>query len=356
MIVISKMSSSIPKSTMTKETFITADTLPVPTGPHFVGTVKYDLTDIYRKDLEFPNGRLIPIQIYFPMEKGNHSLYPKIFEERVPGPWEPLQVKVHSKKADLSFLVGNDHPVIILNHASGVAMTDYAFLAEDLSSHEYIVVSIQHDLQSDNEGPSFWDGSSCSRNAKVIDNILYVFEWLKLTQPTLFAGKIDLKRIGLIGHSLGGNSLLLWANRTLNSFYKDTRPALLSRIDQKGVKECLILMETTRFSYPLNSRYPLFFLLSEERESYHKETGCCDEIVRSGHQVRYYKGSTHISFMDHGYISAPTLIDPNEPYFSGTIEERKVFFDEIRKDIREFLKKHLLRSSTMEGVRDENES
>ena len=194
----SKMPLLIPKSTMTKKTSTTTDALPVPTGSHLIGTVKFDLIDSYRKDLEFPNGRLIPIQIYFPMEKGDHALYPKIFEERAAGPWEPLQAKVHSKKADLSLLVGDNHPVILLNHASGVAMTDYAFLAEDLSSHGYVVISIQHDLQSDKEEPLFWEGSSCSRNAKVIDNILYVFEWLKLTQSTLFAGKIDLKRIGLI--------------------------------------------------------------------------------------------------------------------------------------------------------------
>ena len=44
---------------MTKKTFTIIDALPVPTGPHLVGTVKYDLTDTYQKNLEFPNGRLI---------------------------------------------------------------------------------------------------------------------------------------------------------------------------------------------------------------------------------------------------------------------------------------------------------
>lgn len=319
----------------------TLEAVPMPTGPYRIGTVKYDLEDVHRKSLEFPEGRLIPIQIYFPIEKGIHTLYPKIFEERALSLGEPLNVKIHSQKADLSLLVGDERPVILLNHASSVAMTDYAFLAEDLSSHGYVVISIQHDLRSDQEIPPFWEGSSCSRNAKVIDNILYVFEWLKITQATFFAGKINLKRVGLIGHSLGGNSLLLWANRTLDSFYKDIRPALLPRIDQKNVKECLILMETTRFSYALNNRYPLFFLLSEEREHHQKETGCYHEMIRSGHEVRYYKGSTHVSFMDHGYVGPSTRINSNEPYFNGTLEKRLVFFDEIRKDIRDFLKQHI---------------
>jgi hypothetical protein len=137
------------------------ETLPRPTGPHRIGTVKYDLVDPYRKDLQFPNGRLIPIQIYFPMEKGSHTTHPKIFEERAAiAPFKPLQVNVHSQKADLSLLVEDEHPLILLNHASSVAMTDYAFLAEDLSSHGYIVVTIQHDLQSDEVAPPFGKGEA----------------------------------------------------------------------------------------------------------------------------------------------------------------------------------------------------
>lgn len=326
----------------TENAFISLDTVPTPTGPHRIGTAKYDLEDIYRKDFTFPNGRLIPIQIYFPLDKGPHTLDSKIFEKRAfIGPWEPLQMKVYSQKTALSLMVGNDLPIILLNHASCVPLSDYSFLAEDLASHGNLVISIQHDLTSDEDGPSFWEGSSCSRNAKVVDNLLYVFEWLKTTQHTLFQEKINLKRIGLVGHSLGANSLLLWVNRTLDTLNQDIRPALLSREDQHGVKECLILMEPTRFSFPMNSRYPLFFLFAEEREDYQKKTGCCNQMIESGHQVNYYKGSTHISFMDHGYICPPRLFNPHEYYFKGTLEERIAFFDKVRKDIRTFLKKHL---------------
>lgn len=72
--------------------------LPEPTGPHSIGTAKYDLEDVYRKDFQFPQGRLIPIQIYFPLEQGRHSIYPKIFEERAAlDPFEPLNVDGHSQ-------------------------------------------------------------------------------------------------------------------------------------------------------------------------------------------------------------------------------------------------------------------
>lgn len=68
--------------------------VPVPTGPQQVGSIKYDLIDPYRKDLKFPEGRLIPIQIYFPLEQGEHVAYPKVFEERASlGPFKPLNYK-----------------------------------------------------------------------------------------------------------------------------------------------------------------------------------------------------------------------------------------------------------------------
>lgn len=315
--------------------------LPLPTGPYLIGTEKYDLYDPYRREVEFPEGRLIPIQIYFPTHKGTHGLYPKIFEDRAPGPWDPLQVKVHSEKRDLSHLAGGIHPVILLNHANTAALTDYTIIAEDLSSHGYVVVSIQHQLRSDPQDPPFWRGNSISRNASVIDNLLYVFEWLKESESPLFGNKIDLKRIGLIGHSMGANSLLLLANRNLPTFKKDQRAALLPRIDQENVCECMILMEPTGFPYPLHDRYPLFFLLAQERELYQKQSGCYDKMVRAGHAVKYYKGSTHISFMDHGYVNPLNTIHPEERYFIGTLEERMAFFEEMRNDIRAFLKKHL---------------
>lgn len=320
----------------------TIQSVPIPTGPHRVGTAKYDLVDSYRKNLKFPEGRLIPIQIYFPLEKGGHVEYPKIFEERAHlGPYKPFNAYGYSQTAESSLLAEGKHPIIFINHGSCVAMTDYASIVENLSSHGYFVVSIQHDLQMDEEGPSFWDGRSCCRNAKIIDNILYVFEWLKSHQKKLFNEKIDLKRIGFIGHSLGGNSLLQWVNRILSPFQQHTRSAMLFREDQRDVKECLVLIETTRFSFPFNNHCPLFFLFAEEKEPIQKETGCYEQMVQAGHRVRYYKGSTHISFMDHGYVNPPIPDGVNEPYFNGTLAERIAFFDKFRGDILEFLDSNL---------------
>lgn len=315
--------------------------LPTPTGPYQVGIAKYDLMDPFRKEIAYPTGRLIPIQIYFPTQKGNHILHEKIFEEHVPKLWPPLEVKVYSEKADLSSLAsGSKHPVILLNHGDTVAMTDYAYIAEDLASHGYVVVAIQHQLNTDPNEPPFWKERSITRYAKVIDNMLYVFEWLQDNQTKLFNDKLNLQKIGLIGHSMGGNALLLFANRASSAFKKKQNKALLPHKDTQDVKEAIIVLDTGGFPYPSHNQYPLFLLLSEEREDYQRKSGAYEDMIEKGHKVKYYKGSKHISFMDHGYVDPKNPVNPDERYFNGTDEERRVFFDQVRKDIREFLNSH----------------
>lgn len=314
--------------------------LPIPTGPFQVGIVKQDLFDASRKEVKHPEGRLVPIQIYFPMARGYHVLCPKLFEERAPKVWPPLQVNVYAHKADLSQLYKDmKHPIILLNHGDTVAMTDYAFIAEDLASHGYVVVAMQHQLDTDPEEPKFWKERSCSRYGKIIDNNLFVFEWLKDNQATLFNGRLDLQRVGFVGHSMGGNALLLLSHRASSSLKKrcDT---LLSRKERTAVKEAIIVLDPGGFPFPSHSQYPLFLLLSEEREADQKKSGAYDEMIRLGHKVRYYKGSKHISFMDHGYVNPKNPFNAGEHYFNGSFKYRRAFVDQVRKDIRQFLQEH----------------
>lgn len=312
--------------------------LPEPTGPYQVGFAKYDLIDSYRKELDYPSGRLVPIQVYFPMQEGRHSLYPKLFESRTPPKWEPLDVLVYSWQADISLLNDlNKHPVILLNHGDTVAMTDYAFIAEDLASHGYVVISIQHQLATDAEEPPFWKGRSISKYSRVVDNLLHVFQWLQDNQGPIFHNHIEIKKMGFIGHSMGGNALLLLASRVDNRLKSKNFQTLLPHSDPTDVKEAIIVMDTGGVPYPNRNDFPLFFLLSEEREPDQKENGSLEEMLEVGRQVKYYKGSKHISFMDHGYINPLNPLDPNESYFNGTEDERRSFAHQVRMDIRKFL-------------------
>ena len=200
----------------------TVDSIPTPTGPYLVGYEKYDLNDPSRKEIDYPHGRLVPIRIYFPMNNGVHKAQKKELETRVPDtPWAPLTANVFSKHTALTS-INKDFvfPLIILNHGNDVAMTDYAFIVEELASHGYLVVTIQHQLKTDIKLPKYLKERDISRYAQVIDNMYFVFSWLKNETPLPLKNSINMQQIGLIGHSMGGNALLALLNRVSNSFKK----------------------------------------------------------------------------------------------------------------------------------------
>ena len=86
----------------------------------------------------------------------------------------------------------------------------YSYLTENLASKGYFVVSIQHELPTDDLIPMqgipqivrrpFWERGS--------ENILYVINELKKTNPEL-----DFKHITLIGHSNGGDMSVLFGHK-----------------------------------------------------------------------------------------------------------------------------------------------
>ncbi len=314
---------------------IASPQLPMPTGPYQVGFTKFDLHDPFRKEIEHPSGRPVPIQVYFPVQQGSHSLHQKVYEIRAPKEWSQLETEVYSISSDLTYLSEEKHPLVFLCHGNNVAMTDYAFICEDLASHGYVVVSIQHQLETDPKEPSFWMHRSTKRYSEIINNLLFTFEWVKQNQGMLFANHIDVDHVAFIGHSMGANALLSLSQRTSSTFNNKQKMSLLPH-DSYDAKECLILLDPGSFSFPYNADHPLFFLFAEEREDHQKKVGTHREMIKSGYKLRYYKGSKHISFMDHGAVSPQSGND--EPFFNGTDEERKGFYVQVRDDIREFLK------------------
>lgn len=320
----------------------TVDSIPTPTGPYLVGYEKYDLNDISRKEIDYPDGRLIPIRIYFPMNKGVHKAQKKELEIRVPDtPWAPLTANIFSKHTPITFINKDfEFPLIILNHGNDVAMTDYAFIVEELASHGYVVVTIQHQLNTDALEPNYVKERSYSRYANVIDNMYYVFSWLQDKRSKLFKSSLDTTKVGLIGHSQGGNALLGLLNRSTDAFKERKNNTLLPHTNTDKAREAVIVMDARAFSYPPSNLYSLMLLIAGDREEYQKEIGTYQDMLRIGHKIVYYKGSKHISFMDHGYGNLSNTQDPKQTYFNGTESEKIYFFDKIRQDIKDFLNKN----------------
>jgi predicted dienelactone hydrolase len=96
-------------------------------------------------------------------------------------------------------------PLVILVHGSGGDASNLAWLAEPLASHGYVVASVDH------PGDQFGDVSVEGRYAawRRPRDVSVTLSRL-LADPT-FGRRIDTRRIGAVGHSAGGLTVLLLA-------------------------------------------------------------------------------------------------------------------------------------------------
>jgi hypothetical protein len=326
--------------------------LPVPTGPYQVSFVPFDLIDESRKSLASPDGRLVPVRVYFPTKKGPHGSYPEQIEERMLDGfralpiWKTLNISVHSKQVQTTEDLSRDSswPVLIMNHGNSMHMGELGFLVEELASHGYVVITIQHQLNNDSEPPN-----KCLENyALVIRNDLFVFEWLQGHNRDLFHSALTLKRVGLLGYSMGAHALMCLAQ---NTFYSYKNAYLLPHRDKEGVKECIVTLDSQRIPFPHHSCCPLFMLIGGDREAGDQQSGEMQDMIRFHHRFCYYKGASHPSFTDLAYLNIRHPADPHQVWFHGTTEERMNFFAKVREDtlsfLNEVLKDNLYRDSSV---------
>jgi hypothetical protein len=216
--------------------------------------------------------------------------------------------------------------------------SDAAFLLEDLASHGYIVVSIQNQINTDKlEAAKYTKGSFENYN-KVIRNNLYVFDWLKNNNKTIFYNTLDLSKIGVIGYSMGANSLLLWADKASRD---STKNHFLFPHEDSYAKECIVSLDARRIAFPFINNTPIFMLISSERHEEQKLNGEYELMQKIGHKFKYYKNTHHGSFADFAYLNIMCPLAPTDGWYYGSTEERIQFFDDIRKDIRGFLEEKI---------------
>jgi hypothetical protein len=102
-------------------------------------------------------------------------------------------------------------PVVILSHGNTVRFTEYSFLANVFAARGYMVVSIQHDLETDDPmvtkvgEPYVGRGMQYNRG---IANIMFAIDQLKKLQPNS-----DYRHLTMVGHSNGGDISMYFAKR-----------------------------------------------------------------------------------------------------------------------------------------------
>jgi len=100
-------------------------------------------------------------------------------------------------------------PVAILSHGNTVKHTEYSFLANLFAARGYMVVSIQHDLETDDpmvtKAGEEYVGRRMQYN-RGIANISWAIDELKKRYPNA-----DYRHLTLIGHSNGGDISMYFA-------------------------------------------------------------------------------------------------------------------------------------------------
>jgi pimeloyl-ACP methyl ester carboxylesterase len=100
-------------------------------------------------------------------------------------------------------------PVAILSHGNTVKHTEYSFLTNLFAARGYMVVSIQHDLETDDPMVTRVGEEYVGRRMQYnrgIFNIKFAVDELKLRYPNA-----DYTRLTLIGHSNGGDISMYFA-------------------------------------------------------------------------------------------------------------------------------------------------
>jgi pimeloyl-ACP methyl ester carboxylesterase len=104
-----------------------------------------------------------------------------------------------------------DLPVAVLSHGNTVKHTEYSFLSNVFAARGYLVISIQHDLATDDpmvtKVGEEYVGRRMQYNRGAF-NIMFAIEEVKKLYPNA-----DYRKLTLVGHSNGGDISMFFAKQ-----------------------------------------------------------------------------------------------------------------------------------------------
>ena len=213
-----------------------AVTVPSPTGPFTVGTRVLDLTDTTRDDPYLSDGtkREIAVRLWYPASLSQPC---KPAEYTSPAVWEYFSqltnvrpFRVNTNSCVNAPFADAPHPVVVFTPGYTATFTDYTFLLEDLASRGYVVASVDHTYEATAvEFPdgrlaksvlgshlgNTWRGDektfSSATQVRLQDFEFVLNELGRLNaQPGgPFASRLDMSKVAIAGHSMGGMAALL---------------------------------------------------------------------------------------------------------------------------------------------------
>jgi hypothetical protein len=225
----------------------TVITLPTPSGPFAVGRTTYAWTNKAEIDelaLSPGSKRQVLVWVWYPANRSPRD----IPAEYLPAPWraalakrqgvfmrsffkrDPALVHAHSLSDAMVSPQQRTYPVVLLRAGGSALTTDFTTLAEDLASHGFFVVGFDAPYRSfvvvlpdgrvvarspaanvENANGNLADPVVGKLLAMWTSDTAFVVDQLQRLNDgssEKFAGRMDLQRLGMFGHSFGGASAL----------------------------------------------------------------------------------------------------------------------------------------------------
>jgi dienelactone hydrolase len=316
--------------------------LPTPTGSFAVGRTTYVWSDPAHADPLAPQPgtkRELFAWIWYPAAPPQPS---QTVEDYMPAPWRRAteggvlltlltrdlsRVRAHSIRAAEVSPQQHSYPVVLMRTGLAALTTDYTTLAEDLASHGYVVVGFDAPYRSwvvvfpdgrviaraPQNNMDLFGGSQADQLANKLAQAwsadtgfaLDQLERLNTSDPSgRFLGRLDMQRVGVFGHSLGGATALQFC-------HDDSR--CKAGIDVDGAPLGSVIAEGVA--------QPFMFLLSDHSgESAEAQTP--EAIRQAGANIRSIydrlpsdrrlqitiRGAGHYMFSDGAMLKSPLLM------------------------------------------------
>jgi dienelactone hydrolase len=309
---------------------------PAPTGPFAVGTEVRHLTDLRRHETLSGNPgapRELMVQIWYPAEASfRGKLAP--YRQKQTTNWRTAQLALVKTNAFLNAPLAAAHPsypVVLFSPSWSGQRVQNTFQIEELASHGYVIVAMDHPYGTDvtvfpdgrivrtklGAGENYSSQEAFDRFEQEADEqvkfraedarfVLDKLDEFNRRDPEArFTGRLDLQRVGIFGHSLGGSvaAQACWLD-----------PRFKTALNMDG----MLTAESGRDGSPR----PIFFMLEDQTLPSRAELPSLDSrhrraaefeyaqaammqasLSRSGGYRMVIHGTTHRSFSDSPLFS-----------------------------------------------------
>lgn len=292
--------------------------MPAPTGHYPVGTRVVHLPAANQAERE------LMIQVWYPAAPSRRPFAPYRRRSETTLQSSYQSVLPTNSRLEAPVSNGNGHfPVLLFSPGWGGRRTQNTYLAEELASHGYIVVGIDH---PGNSGPTaFPDGhvdqpgaggqldfatqsleeiessaeKELMRQTADVIQVLDALERMNEDTTNPFYQRLDMGRVGALGHSFGGAvsaQAALQDSRVAAAL--DLDGSLFGRVQREGLSKPFMFIEEDAAQYPDPAK----------RTAVDRINAALDEndlamMRKYGAYRVFLHGSTHESFTDHNLFS-----------------------------------------------------